>query len=256
MEIGSVIGNIDVAQIVLYAFWIFFAGLIYYLRREDRREGYPLEDVVTGKLWPVGALTMPPAKRFALPEGGYAEAPTYLRESRALNAEPVAGFPGAPIRPVGDAMLAGVGPGAWAERMNIPDMTAEGAPRIVPMRTVDDFGVVEGDPDPRGMPVVAGDGKVAGTVTELWVDTAEVLIRFLEVQVGAGEGATQVLVPAGFADVGRGRVAVPSILSSQFATVPGIAGPDRITRLEEERIMAYFGAGLLYADARRQEPLL
>lgn len=34
---------IDGAQIALYAFWIFFAGLIYYLRREDKREGYPLE---------------------------------------------------------------------------------------------------------------------------------------------------------------------------------------------------------------------
>jgi hypothetical protein len=33
----------DVAQIALYAFWIFFAGLIFYLRREDKREGYPLD---------------------------------------------------------------------------------------------------------------------------------------------------------------------------------------------------------------------
>jgi photosynthetic reaction center H subunit len=34
---------IDAAQITLYAFWIFFAGLIIYLRREDKREGYPLD---------------------------------------------------------------------------------------------------------------------------------------------------------------------------------------------------------------------
>lgn len=33
---------IDGAQIVLYVFWFFFFGLIYYLRREDKREGYPL----------------------------------------------------------------------------------------------------------------------------------------------------------------------------------------------------------------------
>ena len=39
----TLIGNIDVALIVLYAFWIFFAALIFYLRREDKREGYPLE---------------------------------------------------------------------------------------------------------------------------------------------------------------------------------------------------------------------
>ncbi|HEY0776455.1 MAG TPA: hypothetical protein VGD56_00690 [Gemmatirosa sp.] len=34
--------SIDLAQIAIYAFWIFFAGLIYYLRREDKREGYPM----------------------------------------------------------------------------------------------------------------------------------------------------------------------------------------------------------------------
>ena len=35
--------HIDGAQAALYAFWLFFAGLIYYLRREDKRSGYPLE---------------------------------------------------------------------------------------------------------------------------------------------------------------------------------------------------------------------
>jgi photosynthetic reaction center H subunit len=34
---------IDFAQITVYLFWFFFAGLIIYLRREDKREGYPLE---------------------------------------------------------------------------------------------------------------------------------------------------------------------------------------------------------------------
>ena len=43
---GAITSNIDVAQVVLYAFWIFFAGLVFYLRREDRREGYPLESEV------------------------------------------------------------------------------------------------------------------------------------------------------------------------------------------------------------------
>ena len=42
MATGAITGYIDVAQVVLYAFWIFFAGLIFYLRREDKREGYPL----------------------------------------------------------------------------------------------------------------------------------------------------------------------------------------------------------------------
>lgn len=256
MEIGAITGHIDVAQVVLYAFWLFFAGLLFYLRREDRREGYPLENDITGKVENIGLVWMAEPKRFALPEGGFVEAPNYKRETRPLNAEPVAGFPGAPLQPTGDPMLAGVGPGSWAERQDIPDLTADGAPRIVPMRSATDYGVVDGDPDPRGMPVVGGDGNVAGTVSDVWVDTAEVLIRYIEVAVGNGEDARTVLVPAGFADVAGGKVDVPSILSGQFGGVPGTAAADRITRLEEERIMAYFGAGLLYADAGRQEPLL
>lgn len=36
------IRTIDMAQIAIYAFWLFFAGLVYYLRREDKREGYPM----------------------------------------------------------------------------------------------------------------------------------------------------------------------------------------------------------------------
>lgn len=39
MRIAS---SIDVAQVAIYAFWVFFAGLVYYLRREDKREGYPM----------------------------------------------------------------------------------------------------------------------------------------------------------------------------------------------------------------------
>ena len=60
---GALTSYIDVAQIVLYAFFVFFAGLIWYLRREDRREGYPLESEAEG--WPRdrGFLFIPPAKK-------------------------------------------------------------------------------------------------------------------------------------------------------------------------------------------------
>lgn len=33
---------IDFATIMIYLFWFFFFGLIVYIRREDKREGYPL----------------------------------------------------------------------------------------------------------------------------------------------------------------------------------------------------------------------
>ena len=40
--------SIDVAQVAIYAFWLFFAGLVYYLRREDKREGYPMTNDEVG----------------------------------------------------------------------------------------------------------------------------------------------------------------------------------------------------------------
>ncbi|NCZ59008.1 MAG: photosynthetic reaction center subunit H, partial [Betaproteobacteria bacterium] len=43
---------------------------------------------------------------------------------------------------------------------------------------------------------------------------------------------------------------------SQFEGVPGIKHPDQVTFLEEERIMAYYGAGTLYADPDRAEPII
>ena len=60
------LGTIDIAQLVLYAFWLFFLGLVYYLRREDKREGYPLESArgpVQG--WPAS----PGPKAFVPREG-------------------------------------------------------------------------------------------------------------------------------------------------------------------------------------------
>lgn len=67
---------IDGTQIVLYAFWLFFFGLVWYLHREDKREGYPLElpEGGTRDGWP----EVPPQKHyphvdkhFDKPEGHY-----------------------------------------------------------------------------------------------------------------------------------------------------------------------------------------
>lgn len=54
--------HIDVAQVVLYVFWIFFFGLIYYLRREDKREGYPLESERSAHITVQGFPAMPEPK--------------------------------------------------------------------------------------------------------------------------------------------------------------------------------------------------
>ena len=39
---SNIFGNQDIGSLAIWAFWLFFAGLVFYLRREDKREGYPL----------------------------------------------------------------------------------------------------------------------------------------------------------------------------------------------------------------------
>lgn len=258
MQIGAITQYIDVAQIVLYAFWIFFFGLLVYLRREDKREGYPLESdrtEHTDRIQIQGFPRMPPPKTFRLAHGGEVTVPR-AEPSPQLAAAPIEPWPGAPLEPTGNPMLDGVGPAAYAQRADTPDLTFEGHPRIVPMRAAPEFTVAARDPDPRGMPVLGGDGVQAGSVFDLWVDRTEPQIRYLEVKLAAS--GRQVLVPIGFArfDMWLHCVRVRSILSKQFDGVPDFSSPDQITLLEEDRISAYYAGGTLYAEPSRLEPKL
>jgi photosynthetic reaction center H subunit len=240
MSTGAITETIDVAQMTLYAFWIFFAGLIYYLHRENKREGYPLESEIPGGSKTQGFPSVPPPKTYLLRDGSKVTVPS----------------PGGPSPQSGPAsgnpLLAGVGPGAYAARADVPDRTLEGEARIVPLRTAPGFGVAIRDNDPRGLPVVGADGVVGGKVTDLWVDRAEMLFRFVELEVTGGR---RVLLPINFARIDRRRVRVSSIMGRHFADVPATRSADQVTLLEEEKIMAYYGAGTLYADPARAEPL-
>jgi photosynthetic reaction center H subunit len=258
MQTGAITQYIDVAQLVLYAFWIFFAGLVIYLRREDKREGYPLESDRSGAIKVQGFPAIPAPKTFKLAHGGTYTAPPGNTSEIPLRAAPSAPWPGAPLDPTGDPMQDGVGPAAYAERKNEPDLTEHGEPMIVPMSAARGFAVAEGDPDPHGMSVVGADGAVAGTVRDLWVDRAEPQIRYFEVDVATPSGPRRVLLPAGFARIdGRQRqIRVQAILAKQFAGVPTTARADQITRREEDRITAYYGGGKLYAAADRLGPIL
>ena len=88
MPTGAITDYIDVAQLALYAFWIFFAGLIYYLRREDKREGYPLESDRSGSVMVQGWPPMPRPKTFLLRDGSIRVAPSGARRSSPIAAEP------------------------------------------------------------------------------------------------------------------------------------------------------------------------
>jgi photosynthetic reaction center H subunit len=258
MPNGAITGYIDVAQVVLYAFWVFFAGLIIYLRREDKREGYPLESDRSGRVVVQGFPAFPGVKAFLLRDGSHATVPNVRADRRDAPIVPIGGWPGAPMEPVGDPMRDGVGPASWADRENVPEHTFEGVPSIVPMRILPTTTIEEHDADPRGMPVIGADGATAGTVKDVWVDRAEALIRYLEVDVATQAGGRSVLLPMTMARVSRRRrqVKVKSILASQFADVPTIANPDQVTKLEEDRIVAYYAGGTLYATPLRLGPVL
>ncbi|MCH4891969.1 MULTISPECIES: photosynthetic reaction center subunit H [unclassified Sphingomonas] len=250
--------HIDVALITLNAFFLFFVGLIIYLRREDRREGFPLEDEMTGRLDTLGGpLLHGDTKYFKLPFGhGTTQAPAHGREPVDIAARRFERFPGAPYVPTGDPLVDGVGPAAYADRAKRPDVDWEGHPRIVPLGAASEFWIVKNDPDPRGMPVVGADGKVAGTVGEVWIDKADRLIRYLEVALA--DSGRSVLAPMFMATIERkrGRVVIDAITAAQFANAPEAGANGTITLYEEERVSAYFGGGYLYATPARQEPFL
>lgn len=255
---GSLTGYIDVAQITLYAFLFFFAGIVYYLHREDKREGYPLEaeNLRRGVRRKEGFPFVPRPKVFKLFHGGTYQAPDFIRDPYPAHAKPVDHWPGSPLRPTGDPMRDGVGPASYAARQDVPEAMIDGSPMIVPMRIAQETSVDLEDANPRGMVVVGADGMRAGVVSEIWVDRAEPQIRYYEVRTDAA--ASTVLLPVNFARVSRRlrQIKVKSILASQFAHVPAIRSADQVTKLEEDRIVAYFGSGHLYAKPSRLGPLL
>jgi len=251
MQFGAITGYVDLAQILLYMFWIFFAGLIYYLIREGHREGYPM--VTDGLSREVQGWPVPSPKTFKTVHGDVV-VPDLNRSEPAYAAADTFASPGSPIEPTGNPLLAGVGAGAWSNRADVPDMMHAGGVKIIPLRVAQAYSVSKNDTDPRGLDVIAGDLKSAGRVVDVWLDQAEMMFRYLEVETPTASGPRRVLLPVPFARIGSTSVQVLSIFASQFADVPGLKNPDQVTLLEEERISAYYGAGTLYAEPSRSDP--
>lgn len=256
MQTGALTSQLDVAQLALIVFFLFFVGLVRYLQRESNREGFPLVDPVSGAtLRSPGLSGLPDPKTFLLSHGGTVVAPRPEVEAPPANAT-AARFPGGPIEPVGHPLLSGVGPAAYTDRPDVADLEYfSGEPRIVPLHAAPGYSLAAEDPDPRGMPVVGADGATGGTVSEVWIDKTETMIRYLQV---ATNGGRSVLLPAPLADVQgeKGRVHVTAITGAQFEDVPATKSPDQVTLLEEDKIRAYFGGGVLYATPARVEPLI
>ena len=250
-------GNFDLASAAIWMFWLFFALLIYYLQTENMREGYPLQDDDGGVAPNQGPFPVPKDKTFLLPHGrGELTVPSGQRGDRDnLKLERTATAAGSPYVPTGNPMTDGVGPASWAPRRDVPELDAHGHVKIKPLSDLPEFQVSAGM-DPRGLPVVAGDGEVIGRIIDMWVDVPEQMVRYLTIDVNPeGDGNTR-MIPMNFARIKGDRVAVRSIYSGHFDGIPKTRKAGEITLLEEEKIMAYFGGGTLYADEKRSEPLL
>jgi photosynthetic reaction center H subunit len=253
---------IDFAQLTLYAFWVFFAGLILYLRREDKREGYPLVSGMIGESdreVGEGFPFLPKPKMFRLYHGGVAFAPKVETPTIPYGAVSAGLFPGAPLDPTGNPLVDGIGPAAYANRLDEPDLTIDGKNKIVPLREGIEYYLHPSSPDPRGWRVVAADRASPGIISDLWLDEIEEAVRYLEVTLTLpGFEGQRVLIPHGFVRFRRHmkEISVTSILAHQFADVPRTRLPDAVTRFEEDKLVGYFGGGSLLATYERSRPLL
>ena len=76
-------------------------------------------------------MPLPKPKTFTMPHTGrQIVKPGPEKPQYQLKAEPAAPFPGAPLVPTGNPMVDGVGPAAYALRVEEPDLNHAGKPRI------------------------------------------------------------------------------------------------------------------------------
>ncbi len=237
-------GNFDLASLSIWLFWLFFALLIYYLQTENMREGYPLEDDDGNPSANQGPFPVPKDKTFILRDGrGEVTVPSGQRGDRDdLALARTAAGNGFPHAPTGDPMVDGVGPASWAPRRDVPELDGLGHVKIKPMRMTEEMSVSAGT-DPRGMPVIGNDDTIAGTVSDMWIDVPEQLVRYLEIELK--EGGKR-LAPITMVQIKPRYVWVKSISSGSFPKVPVTAKDDQVTLLEEDKICGFYAGGLMY----------
>lgn len=259
--VNAFFGNFDLASLAIWSFWLFFAGLVFYLQRANMHEGYPLEDEMGNPAPNQGMFWLPEPKTYKLPHGqGDLTVPNMQTDPRNadLPLKKVTKNNGYPLEPTGDPMLDGVGPASWCARKDEPELDGRGHPKIQPMAALKTYKVSSGR-DPRGMDVVAGDGEVVGKVVDMWVDEPEQLVRYLELELDSAHGGGRRMLPMPLARIGwlKPKVYVHSIYGKHFANVPTIKSTTQITKLEEDKVCGYYAGGKLYADVEaRLEPQL
>jgi len=245
-QTGGLVGDFDVAQLMVILFFLFFVGLVLHLRQEDKREGYPLKDPAGGPDQE-GFPPMPAPKTFILMEGGTATAP-HPEVEPPLLARRVPNVPGSPLIPTGDPLRDGVGPAAYALRKTRPLIYDYHKVQVLPLRSLPDWSVAYPDKDPRGFRVLAADGVDVGVVVDLWIDRSVKILRYLEVEVKTALGTRLSLLPIHYTDIKTRKrlIKVSAIRGVQFVEVPGTSAADTITAREEDQLNAFYAGARFF----------
>ncbi|HEX9108693.1 MAG TPA: PRC-barrel domain-containing protein, partial [Longimicrobiales bacterium] len=125
----------------------------------------------------------------------------------------------------GDSAPRAVMAAAEEVRMADSDRTWNG---LVPMEDAD-VEIEKNEPDPRGWDVISGDGRKIGEVDGMFVDTAAMKVRYLEVPVDNDEleldddAERRLMIPVRSVelDVDDERVLVPTLQSARIAGLRG-----------------------------------
>ena len=256
MYLGHITDHIDLPQAAVTLFFIFFVLLVWHLRRADKREGYPMQAPPFDRT-PLLGFPAPPEMpaEYELLEGGTTLAPHAYPQPK-LHARPLYKFAGTPLVPVGNPLLAAIGPGAWVNRRDEPMVTERHNLMLQPLRLLHDWSLAPGETDPRGMIVFDWRWLEIGVVRDVWIDRSIEIIRMLEIELRPGLGRTHILAPIYHTDIReRAReVRIESLRAHQFADVPMPAAPERITAREDDRLNAYYAAGRFYRDTSMTDP--
>ena len=249
MPLGNITYQIDLPETALVVFFLGFLGVVWFLRRLDKREGYPMRTSHFDARPLLGFPVPPDPKAYLLDEGGTTVAPHYY-EQPPMRAVPLYPFDGTPLTPTGNPLLAAVGPGAWVMRRDEPMLTEKGEPMLAPLRKSEEWSVEKGDADPRGMVVFDRRWVEIGVVRDVWVDKSIKILRLLEIELRAGLAGGRVLAPIFHTQIDEKarEVRITALEAHQFADLPMPRKPDEITAREDDRLNAYFAAGHFHRD--------
>ena len=256
MTFGRITEGIDLPQVLFWLFFLGFLALVWYLRRADKLEGYPMTASPLDDRQLLGFPAPPETPHtYRLNEGGTTQAP-HDYEPGKTHARPLHRFGGTPLVPIGNPLLAGIGPGAWVRRREGPMLTESGEPNLQPLRLLPGWSVVRGDADPCGMRVFDYRWQEIGVVRDIWADRSVKILRLLEVELLPGLGRATALIPIFHTviDEREREVRLFAMRASHFADLPMPASPDCITAQEEERLNAYCAASRFYRDAMLPPP--